>query len=50
MQALFLSKEDNAIMDKPRVFVTRRIQDAGVGLLEGAVEYSIWDSFDPPPR
>ncbi len=37
-------------MDKPRVFVTRRIQDAGVRLLEGAVEYSIWDSFDPPPR
>ena len=50
MQALFLSKEDNAIMDKPRVFVTRRIQDVGIRLLEGAVDYSIWDSVDPPPR
>ncbi len=37
-------------MEKPRVFVSRRIQDTGMRLLEGIVDFSVWESVDPPPR
>ncbi len=34
---------------KPRVYVTRRIPDEGLRLLDGACDWSLWPGDDPPP-
>jgi glyoxylate reductase len=36
--------------ERPRVFVTRRIPEAGVRLLREAAFVDIWDRAQPPPR
>lgn len=35
---------------KPRVYVTRRIPEAGLRLLDGACAVSVWQGDDPPQR
>ena len=35
---------------KPRVYVTRRIPEAGLRLLADACEVSVWPGEEPPPR
>jgi glyoxylate reductase len=37
-------------MAKPRVFVTRRIPEEGLGLIRERAECRLWDSDLPPPR
>ena len=37
-------------MALPKVYVTQKIQDAGLSLLQGRVDYRLWDSPIPPSR
>lgn len=37
-------------MTRPRVFVTRRIPDVGLRLLQAACEVDVWEGELPPPR
>ncbi len=37
-------------MSKPRVFVTRSIPEAGLGLIREATRVEIWRGDLPPPR
>lgn len=36
-------------MNKPRVFVTRRIPEAGLGKIQAVCEVDLWDDEMPPP-
>nr|HPR90909.1 D-glycerate dehydrogenase [Synergistaceae bacterium] len=37
-------------MSLPKVYVSRRIQDAGMRLLDGRVEYEVWEEIGPVDR
>lgn len=37
-------------MTLPKVYVTRRIQDSGMKLLDGRVEYEVWEEDRPVER
>ncbi len=34
-------------MPLPKAYVTRRVQDAGLGLLPGRVEFEVWEKTVP---
>lgn len=40
----------NSLSSLPRVYLTNRIQDAGLSLLEGVVDYRIWSGDGRPDR
>lgn len=37
-------------MSLPKVYISRRIQDAGMGLLDGRVDYEVWEEIGPVDR